>query len=135
MSPPWRLVTLSIVALLFAAGLAALYFTKSPNTPVSNNARAADFGQTISVNGRIVCLPHKDKTGPQTEECAIGLEGDDSYFYGLKDLSQEQLINGTLSTQTRITAQGVLEAPAANDRYDIVGTINVDSVTVINSQN
>jgi hypothetical protein len=126
--PAWQMVTLAVVAGLLLAGGAALYLDR-PNSS-SSSPPMAGFGQSISLNGHIVCLPHRDKTGPQTEECAYGLQGDDKYYYGLLGLDQSQLIDGTVSPQKYVSVVGTLQQPAANDKYDIYGNINISTISV-----
>lgn len=89
-----------------------------------------------ALSGEYVCLPHKDTTGPQAEECAYGLKTDDGYYYAIDFalMSQEQQ---PLATGQRITANGLvtpLEWLSTNhwQRYPIEGIFSVtDSVKII----
>jgi hypothetical protein len=63
--------------LLFIVG-ALLYSPKqSPDTLFDATP------QQVVLSGTYVCLPHLDTSGPQTEECAFGLEGDDGNYYAV----------------------------------------------------
>jgi len=83
----------------------------------------------VTVKGKIVCLPHKDASGPQTKECAIGLQGDNGKYYGLKDLNQQDLINGKFRTGARVTATGRLVEDNVSENYDVLGYIEISSIT------
>lgn len=87
----------------------------------------------ITVEGTIVCLPHKNTDGPQTLECAFGLRSDAGDYYGLRNLNQDQLIDGTLSVSTRVRVSGKVAAPDESETYGVVGNIDVESIEVISS--
>lgn len=79
-----------------------------------------------SYTGKIKCLPHKNTNGPQTLECAFGIEAADGKNYGVKmsdnSLSLQQPI-GTI-----VTVKGSFKAPASNEAYDVVGNIIATSI-------
>lgn len=68
---------------------------------------AADAPQRASLSGIYVCLPHKDTTGPQTDECASGLKTDDGTYYAL-DFALSSQLAPQLSVGDRISANGVV---------------------------
>jgi len=61
----------------------------------------------VELAGEYVCLPHKDTTGPQTDECAFGLKTDDGAYYAvdLSSVSQEGIY---FMVGNRITANGIV---------------------------
>lgn len=79
--------------------------------------------QDIEITGQITCLPHKDKEGPQTLECAIGLQvGDLYYSLSFKDNS------GFTGTGKSVFVRGKFTPSTdQNEKYDIVGRIEVAS--------
>ncbi len=84
----------------------------------------------ITMEGEIVCLPHRDKTGVQTLECAYGFFGIDNRYYGLKNLNQMDLVEGKITTGQQIQISGTLLSEPSNveeKMYDIAGTIEVES--------
>lgn len=85
------------------------------------------IGSRISVSGQVACLPPKDTGRPQTLECAIGLQASDGRYYALKPGTSAAPIGQ--QTGATIRVEGILNAPAADERYDIVGTISVDSTS------
>lgn len=88
----------------------------------------------IDVRGEIVCLPHRDTSGPQTLECAYGLHADDDNYYMLRD---EVATSGpsaitTLETGTRVNVTGQF-VPEKNERYTTIGIISFDNIVMIDS--
>jgi hypothetical protein len=81
--------------------------------------------QAIELTGNTVCLPHKDTDGPQTLECAFGIESGNIY-YGLKIVDQNNVNN--FSIGTTLTVKGILNE-SESDNYAIAGTIAVDSIS------
>lgn len=88
-----------------------------------------------TLSGVQVCLPHKDTSGPQTLECALGLKTDSGEYYALnlQMLSQEQPV---IPNGARVTANGLV-TPIENlssdrwQRYNVKGIFSVtDSVVV-----
>lgn len=71
-------------------------------------------------SGEIVCLPHKGD-GPQTLECAFGLQADDGRFYKVQ--SDPGPLNAEVGDRVKI--KGLLE-PGSDDRYDTSGTLYGD---------
>jgi len=90
------------------------------------------LGDPIAVRGKIVCLP-KRGTGPQTDECAIGLEADDNGgFFALKNLSEYDPDYSLSQPNMRLEVIGtVLQeemlGPDGNP-YDIAGVITITSI-------
>ena len=80
--------------------------------------------EQVSVSGTLACLPHKNTSGPQTTECAIGLRTDDGRYYGLQELSTK---DSQTSFNTRVYVSGVSQPPTADTKYDVVGTIKVST--------
>ncbi len=79
--------------------------------------------ERITVVGYWECLPHKDRTGPQTDECALGIAIDASDgHYGL-NTSLMATYPVDFSTGSKVRVSGVLQPVESNTRYDIDGTI------------
>ncbi len=83
------------------------------------------FGTKVTFKGSIVCLPHKGD-GPHTMECAYGLKADNGSHYALKNLFNEPG-PWEFDVSDRIEVTGMLAEPAANEKYDIVGVIDVQT--------
>lgn len=80
--------------------------------------------QTINVTGEVVCLPHKNREGPQTMECAYGLMDQNGTYYGL---SSDIAGIPPYDVGDTISVEGKLVPPDPSNRYDIIGVIEVDS--------
>jgi hypothetical protein len=81
-------------------------------------------GTKVVISGEVACLPHKDTSGPQTLECALGLHSDDNRYYALKDAPSS--VNSDVGQ--RIEVHGTLST-ANSSIYDIAGTITVTQLT------
>jgi len=118
------------IAIVLVAGFFALnafiYAEKQGDGEVSR------YRGTLS--GEVVCLPHKDTTGPTTLECAMGMktEAGEYYVLDLALMSQQSL---PLDNGDRFTANGVItpmELLSTDhwQKYDVVGIFSVtDSLT------
>lgn len=102
-----------------------------PETPVTNTPAA---GQ-VAIEGTLVCLPHKDTSGPQTLECALGMKGNDGGYYAIggRNPSVESKI-GNIPNDARIRVSGTLVPYVAVQessllKYGIVGLIEATSLT------
>lgn len=88
-----------------------------------------------TLSGTQTCLPHKDTNGPQTLECAIGIETDAGEFYAL-DFNLMSQIPPEIQSGERFTASGVItpiERLSTDQwqKYDVEGIFSVtDSVIV-----
>lgn len=117
---------------LVVAGVGLFIYINQPTPPKlpKNGGPTQPVQQPITIDGEIVCLPPRDKTGPQTLECAIGLRGIDDRYYGLKNLNQQDLIEEKVIVGQQIQISGtLLSEPSSADekKYDIAGTIEIES--------
>ncbi|HVT00686.1 MAG TPA: hypothetical protein VHE53_00445 [Patescibacteria group bacterium] len=83
--------------------------------------------QKVIVKGQMVCLPHKDKNGPQTLECAYGLKTKTGKYYALRDSSNTYSNLTSKPTGTNVTIHGTLVI-GTSSKYDTLGTITIDSI-------
>jgi hypothetical protein len=83
--------------------------------------------ETITVAGEVTCLPHKDREGPQTLECALGLLADDGNHYGLTTPGRT-LPNELTEDGNRVLITGINMPPQPQNIYDVVGIIEVKTV-------
>lgn len=86
-------------------------------------------GEPITLVGTLTCLPHKGD-GPHTLECAYGLKADDGNHYALKNLFTEPG-PWPLDIGDRVRVTGTLDDPERNEKYDIVGVMEVQSSSKI----
>lgn len=124
-----------IVWLLALVGIAvALFFVfrtdrteLSPQQPGDVNGANAEV---VVIEGEVVCLPHRDTSGPTTMECLYGVRTDDGSYYGLnaEELSEEK--QGGYDVGQRVSFEGVLVERGAIpssfwETYNIVGILTV----------
>lgn len=82
---------------------------------------------TVQIEGTVVCLPHKDTSGPQTMECAFGIKDAKGKYYGLKDTDNSYKNIQTVPTGKSVRVHGLLGA-SLDTRYDTAGTIEISSI-------
>jgi hypothetical protein len=99
----------------------------SAPSPPSGNAQDLPL-QTgdVTVTGEVICLPHKDTSGPQTLECAIGIKDDRGVNYAL--LSDDPSQAGSL-TGKKVRITGKLQQADPNSSYATAGTLQIQSIT------
>jgi hypothetical protein len=78
----------------------------------------------ITVRGRIICLLHKDTSGPQTTECALGFEDERGNKYGLSDSDSGYKNLSGVSQGKLVTLEGSFR-PQKDSKYDSLGVIEV----------
>jgi hypothetical protein len=90
--------------------------------------QSAQESEEVTLAGTIVCLPHRNSSGPQTLECAYGLHGDDGQYYGLTDMAAPRTtLVTTFPTDSHVVVRGML-ALGEDQRYATIGTIEMDSI-------
>ncbi|HVY72908.1 MAG TPA: hypothetical protein VG984_02580 [Candidatus Paceibacterota bacterium] len=88
--------------------------------------------QQMTITGVWECLPHKNKTGPQTDECAFGIAKDQSDGHYAIDTSLMSQYPVDFATGTHVQVIGIV-TPADQlnsvQIYDIDGMIQATSIT------
>ncbi len=137
--------SLFVVALLFLASALYALLQQSPQTitqkPLVPTAtplptQVNDGTMRGTMEGEVVCLPHKNTSGPQTMECAIGIQVNKITYYVL-DTNLLSANPPQFTTGNRIRANGVL-TPIERlntdhwNTYDVKGIFSVtDSLVVL----
>lgn len=121
---------IAVIALV-AIGL-ALWYATSRNKQTDNSNSPA-VGPT-KIQGQIVCLPHRDTSGPQTLECAFGLKDDEGRYFALRDSDPTYKNISGVGTNVRVEVEGNF-TPQEDSKYQSIGIIEVLSVTEIISDN
>ncbi len=120
-------VIVAVLIIMFFAFNSFIYKEKQESGPI------VPYEGTLS--GTQTCLPHKDTSGPQTLECAIGIETDAGEFYALDlsavSMSVEQ--SQAIASGARFTASGTItpiEALSTNhwQKYDVEGILSVTGI-------
>jgi hypothetical protein len=121
-----------LIALVSAAAIGRLSAHPAPRptpSPVPQAVLPQD-GHVISITGQYVCLPHKNTSGPQTDECAFGLKDAHNVYYGLRDSTSDYSLVSGLTTGKTVQVTGTFQRQDS-DMYPSVGTI---LVTAVNQQ-
>ena len=92
--------------------------------PPSGNNNDQPISMDMTIEGEVVCLPHKDTDGPQTLECAYGIKLADGTYYGLSDSSENYEHISALPTGKKAKLTGTLKLEPS-DRYQSVGTFTI----------
>lgn len=93
-------------------------------------------GIEINVAGRMVCLPHEQGLfpGPETQECAFGFRGQNGEHYAISNLEEmgreESLLEQSVGGPQEFVISGTFTY-ADYRNYDVVGTIEADSVKLL----
>lgn len=121
----------------FSNGSADTVTTSPPATTTTDTTKTppASSGKSQTFTGTIVCLPHKDTSGPQTMECAYGLRDDSGVYYGLRDTdpNYKNIMNAPMDTQVKVTGTLTLKE---DTKYQSIGVIDVTNIvpTVVPAQ-
>lgn len=84
-------------------------------------------GAHIRITGIVGCLPHKDQTGAQSLECAMGLKDENETYYGIRDTDQENMHIRDIPGNTKVRIEGMFY-PQDDERYPTVGILEIYSL-------
>jgi len=127
---------LTITGALLGVALIIFFFTYAPVGQEEGAPETSYEPVRMTLTGAYLCLPHVDTSGPQTLECAFGLQTDDGLYYAI-DFALMSQMPPALPTGARIRANGVfvpLERLSTDHwrKYPIEGIFSVtDSVEVM----
>lgn len=113
-------IGMGIVALVALLVIVTFQFVKKDDSPANQQ-------DTVVIEGTVVCLPHKNTSGPQTMECAFGIKDKKGKYYGIKDTDSNYKNIQSVPTGKKVRVHGSLGA-SLDTRYDTVGTIQVTSI-------
>jgi hypothetical protein len=119
---------IGFLVVLVVLGIVAAYSHFAKVEPVAPSHDYEPYQATLS--GFETCLPHKDTSGPQTLECALGIKTDDGTYYALDFSLLGSQVPPEVHTGIRFAAHGLVTPVERlnNDRwqkYDIVGIFSV----------
>lgn len=119
------MIILAVIGVLLVVLAIVLLVAKKddPTTPSSTQNHTSN--QQLAYEGQYVCLP-KTNDGPQTLECAFGLQTDDDVYYAL-NFDKIQIEEwSSLQTGDRIRVNGIFEEE--DSIYRSEGTVTVETV-------
>lgn len=97
--------------------------------PTTPRVQAPPAG-AITIQGIMLCLPHRNTSGPQTLECAFGLKDDQGRYYGLRDSDPEYRNISSISMNVRSEVHGIF-TPREDTRYQSIGVIEIIDIRSI----
>jgi hypothetical protein len=75
---------LAVLALIATSFLVVIITTTLLHKyPISTPPNQPTNPESITLKGTLTCLPHRNASGPQTLECAIGFKSDQGVYYSL----------------------------------------------------
>ena len=84
----------------------------------------------ITIEGKMVCLPHRDTEGPQTLECAFGLLDDRDRYFALVDTDPTYKNISGVGMEKRVRVEGSFKLRTGSS-YQDVGLIEVSKITPV----
>jgi hypothetical protein len=121
---------LGILAILIVIG-GLVWIANRPSTDPVDKASVEPTADETVVTGTFSCLPFKNGQAITSDNCVMGLAGDDSKEYAL-DTSQITILSKTISPNDHIRVVGVLYAPNTSvdegNAFDIQGVIKVRAI-------
>jgi hypothetical protein len=109
-----------------AAAPTAAPVTPAPTAATRHTSLAS--GTAVTVTGTGVCLPARDTNGPQTLQCAMGIQGNDGFYYALRDSTPDYTYLSKIQNGKTITVSGVFML-SAQTQYQSEGTITITGVS------
>ncbi len=114
-----------IIVLVILASLGYYYFFNRASQKVTLDSTP----QKVTLSGTYLCLPHLDTSGPQTEECAFGLQTDEKVYYAV-DFGQSTNAMEVFQSGSQIKAEGLIvtkEALNTNQwaKYNMKGIFTI----------
>lgn len=120
-------IILILIGIILLGGLAyTLNRTEQATAPIPD-VQIDSATSVVRIRGKMICLPHRDTTGPQTLECALGLQDDEGNNYALSDTDPEYRNISSISQNQTVTVEGILK-PQPDSKYAVVGVIEISSV-------
>jgi hypothetical protein len=132
---------LLVIGAVIALGLVSYlgFFNVTENEVANNPDNLDPTPRQVTLSGTYVCLPHLDTTGPQTEECAFGLQTDDGDYYAVNFGASQDAMTQFMSGE-HITADGfvVIKEALSTDqwaKYNMKGIFTITNMMDVPSAN
>lgn len=122
------IASIVLAVLIIVAALGYFAFANNTSHSTSDNQPQVSNDESVTIKGTILCLPHKDTTGPQTMECAYGLKDEAGTYYALNDSNSGYKNISGVPMNERVEVTGTLKE-LSSAIYPTVGTIIVTSIS------
>lgn len=117
---------IALAVLLLVLGLAVLTYALY-DRPIDQAVVIPPAGAVV-IRGTMVCMPRRDSRGPQTLECAYGLQDEAGRYYGLQDTDPRYSNISRVPMNTRVDVAGTF-TPKEDMKYQSIGLIEVIRIT------
>ena len=125
-SPHKKLIT-KIIVLLLLLGVVFLVYSSITKPNVQEDRDNIPPAGNISIEGTMVCLPHKNTDGPQTLECAYGLLDDSGRYFALRDTDPSYGNISGVPFNIKVRVEGNFN-PEESNVYKSIGIIQVTKI-------
>lgn len=122
-------ILIGVVAVLVVVAVGIFMSSRmASNTPAEVPLDATP--QNVTLSGTYVCLPHLDTTGPQTEECAFGIQTDSGDYYAV-NFGQSADSMGQFQSGAHVQAEGfvVIKEALSSDQWQKYNMKGIFTVT------
>lgn len=125
-----KYILIALAAVLLLAG-GAFYLYGVPMDVAQNPSPTVEAPPAgpIVIQGIMVCLPHRDTEGPQTLECAFGLQDDKGRYFALSDTDPTYKNISGVPMNLRVEIEGTF-MPREDTKYQSIGIIEVTSAVI-----
>jgi hypothetical protein len=117
-------IIIGAILIVFIAGGAG-FFLFGGVDKVKAALQPKSVEQAVTLDGSLVCLPHKDGSETSALSCALGMTTSDGKYYGLSSAQNAELSEAAGSDK-KITIKGTLQ-PSSDATYKMDGIVAVSS--------
>lgn len=126
----WFILVDMLIVIALIVGIQFMHTDQQP----TNTGSGLIVPQQVTLEGVYTCLPHRDTTGPQTMECALGMQATTNRFYALDLSSIPASQKMGLATGSGVRVQGLMTPVEMLNsdqwqKYYIVGIIKADTLS------
>ncbi len=126
-------IAIPIILLVIILGVFAVrYHVFAPATDTTPPSGQIPAAGPVVLLGAMVCLPHINTEGPQTQECAFGLKDNNGIYYALHDSDPTYTTISAAPMNVPVEVTGTLTLEKS-DRYQSVGIIDVVSIKKVDN--
>lgn len=123
---------LVVIIALISTSVAGYFLYFGMTIKNSGNENLDPTPKNVTLSGTYVCLPHLNTKGPQTMECAFGIQTDDGEYYAVNFGQSADAMN-QFRSGAHITAEGFVVIKEALDtnqwqKYNMKGIFTVTKV-------
>jgi hypothetical protein len=112
-----------IIGFVVIIGVAGAFYMFGGVEKVKAAFQPKNQQQTITLEGKVLCLPSKDGVDTSALACAMGLQTTEGKYFGLANSSNTELAEAS-GTDKQVKISGILQ-PSTNDTYKMEGIVAV----------